>query len=153
VSLTGGVVMAFLAGVPKSRLGEEIGWTTVYYYSKHDEYRRDIWRDQWRSRMNIDKVRPPAPTQDSASPSSLPAIPRGLISLIFSITYCINNIRACARSEVCDWWQRRRFVVDARHRVSLGRCLNRAFLTSLWPFLPFAQFRINIVYLCDGEGC
>jgi len=47
--------MAFLAGVPSSRLGEEIGWTTVFYYSRHEEDRRDIWRHQWRSRMKIDK--------------------------------------------------------------------------------------------------
>lgn len=48
--------MAFLAGVPASRLGEEVGWTTVYYYSAHEEDRRDIWRHQWRQRLKIDKA-------------------------------------------------------------------------------------------------
>lgn len=46
-----------MAGVPVSRLGEEVGWTTVWYYSAHEEERRDVWRHQWRARMKLDTVR------------------------------------------------------------------------------------------------
>eukprot|EP01125_Pyxidicula_operculata_P010333 TRINITY_DN3407_c0_g1_i2.p1 TRINITY_DN3407_c0_g1~~TRINITY_DN3407_c0_g1_i2.p1 ORF type:complete len:138 (+),score=10.09 TRINITY_DN3407_c0_g1_i2:9-422(+) len=38
---------------PVKRLGEESGWTTVFYYSKHTPERREIWRDQWKKRADI----------------------------------------------------------------------------------------------------
>jgi len=43
-----------MASVPVTRMGEEIGWTTLYYHSRYTDDRRDIWRSQWRSRMKID---------------------------------------------------------------------------------------------------
>lgn len=39
---------------PVERMGPEIGWTTLHYYSKHDEVRRDIWRDQWKKRQQLE---------------------------------------------------------------------------------------------------
>lgn len=47
---TGVTTMTF----PVERMGPEIGWTTLHYYSKHDEVRRDIWRDQWKSRQKLE---------------------------------------------------------------------------------------------------
>lgn len=41
---------------PVERMGPEIGWTTLHYYSKHDEVRRDIWRDQWKKRQNLEDM-------------------------------------------------------------------------------------------------
>eukprot|EP01124_Arcella_intermedia_P019561 TRINITY_DN26881_c0_g1_i1.p1 TRINITY_DN26881_c0_g1~~TRINITY_DN26881_c0_g1_i1.p1 ORF type:complete len:169 (-),score=49.85 TRINITY_DN26881_c0_g1_i1:125-631(-) len=40
--------------VPINKLGEEIGFTTVFYYSKHTPERREEWRHQWKKRADLD---------------------------------------------------------------------------------------------------
>jgi len=43
--------------VPISRLGDEAGWTTNHYYSKHESQRLEIWRHQWKMRLDLDDNR------------------------------------------------------------------------------------------------
>lgn len=38
-------------GCPVHRLGDETGWTTLYYFSSHDVVRREEWRHQWKRRQ------------------------------------------------------------------------------------------------------